>query len=134
MLRIYLLKILITKQISYFINSILLFFVLTQIKVTKEKSRLTGIFCKNYNLLFFPEKELIPKFRDSNSFFLAYVPRTKTNLVLQRKSLNVRFPFPKLYILNYSTPNYLVQRHLKLCVTSVNNINYFQFFQSFSLF
>ncbi|MFA4853316.1 MAG: hypothetical protein WC599_12430 [Bacteroidales bacterium] len=73
---------------------------MTQRKVTKEKSRLTGIFCKNYDLIFPPEKELIPmKNRDSNSFFLAYALRTKSNLVLQRKSLNVGFPFPNSELL-----------------------------------
>jgi len=64
------------------IKLVLLFFVLTQTKVTKEpartypfgtggKSRLTGIFCKSYDLILFPEKELIRQMADSNSFFLA---------------------------------------------------------------
>jgi hypothetical protein len=75
---------------------VLLFFVLTQSKVTKERSRLTDIFCKSYDLIFFPEKELLIPMKNresSNSFFLAHALRTKSNLVLRRKSLNVEIPF-----------------------------------------
>jgi hypothetical protein len=47
------------RQIFFFKKTfVLLFFVLTQSKITKEKSRLTGIFCKSYDLIFFPENEL----------------------------------------------------------------------------
>jgi hypothetical protein len=75
------------------------YFSLSASRQGRERSRLTDIFYKNYDLIFLPEKELLIPMKNresSNSFFLTHALRIKSNLVLRRKSLKVEFPFSNL--------------------------------------
>ncbi len=94
---------------SFRINFVLLFFVLTQSKVTKEKSRLTGILCKSYDLILFPEKELIrlPIAIGSGGFkqlFLSICPSHKIKSCFTTKIPECQIYFSKSHILNFFTP------------------------------